>query len=95
MSRAGRKVFLEVNMSAVINDPNLFEMGGPQAILERTLIAEYLFSKGYLISDLKDLPPQEAKSLMTEACRFAVLRLAEIEARDKFQQKIRLPVSLN
>lgn len=82
-------------MSAETSDLYLLKTGGPQAILERTLIAEYLISKGYLISDLKDLPPQEAKRLMTEACRFAVLRLAEIEARDIFQQKIRLPISLN
>ena len=82
-------------MTAAARNLNQFVTGGPQAILERMLIAEYLLTKGYLISDLKDLPPQVAKSLMTEACRFAVLRLAEIEARDKFQQKIRLPISLN
>ena len=84
-----------VKMSATTIDLNLFEMGDSQAFLERTLIAEYLLSKGYLSSDLKDLPPQDAKSLMIEACRFAVLRLAEIGARDKLQPKIRLPISLN
>jgi hypothetical protein len=68
---------------------------GPQSILERTLIAEYLLSKGYLTSDLMELPPQAVKSLMSEACRFAAFRLAEIEAKDEFRQKIRLPISLN
>jgi hypothetical protein len=68
---------------------------GPQSILERTLIAEYLLSQGYLTSDLWELPPQAAKSLMSEACRFAALRLAEIEAKVEFRQKIRLPISLN
>jgi len=68
---------------------------GPQTILERTLIAEYLFGNGYLMCDLKELPPQVVKSLMWEACRFAALRLAEIEAKAELCQKFRLPISLN
>lgn len=82
-------------MSAATIDSNRLLAEGPQSVLERTLIAEYLLGKGYLTSDLKELPPQLAKSLMREACRFADLRLAEIESRAKFQQKIRLPISLN
>jgi hypothetical protein len=31
------------------------------------LVAEYLFSQGYLLSDLKQLPVQVAKHLMTKA----------------------------
>jgi hypothetical protein len=68
---------------------------GPQSILERTLIAEYLLSKGYLMSDLNKLPPQVAKSLMSEARQHANLRLAEIEYGGKFHKNIRLPISLN
>jgi hypothetical protein len=68
---------------------------GPQSVLERTLIAEYLLSKGYLTSDLEELPLQEAKSLMKEACRFTAFKLAEIEAKAELRQKIRLPISLN
>lgn len=82
-------------MSAATIDPDRLLVEGPQSLLERTLIAEYLFSKGYLTSDLKELPRQLAKRLMREACRFATLRLAEIEAKSKFLQKIRLPISLN
>jgi hypothetical protein len=82
-------------MSAATIDPERFFTEGPRSVLERTLIAEYLLSKGYLQPDLKTLPLQVAKSLMTEACQFAALRLAEIEARDKFLWKIRLPISLN
>lgn len=67
----------------------------PQATLERALIAEYLLGKGYLVSDLKGLPRPVAKRLMKEACRFATLRLAEIESRDQFQHKIRPPTSWN
>lgn len=63
----------------------------PTSTLERALIAEFLLAKGYLMSDLKDLPEQEARQLMTEACRFAGLRLTEIEARARFRRNIKLP----
>ena len=61
---------------------------GPHSLLERTMIAEYLLAKGYLLSDLKDLPEEEAKKLMKEACLYANLKLAEIEAKAKFRRKI-------
>lgn len=82
-------------MSATTIDPERLSAEGSKSLLERTLIAEYLLSKGYLMSDLRELPPQVAKSLMREACRFSALRLAEIEAKAEFRQKIRLPISLN
>ena len=68
---------------------------GPQTVLERTLIAEYLLSRGYLMSDLKELPAKAAKRLMREACRFTALRLTEIESRTPFPWMARLPISLN
>jgi hypothetical protein len=64
---------------------------GPQSVLERALIAEYLLAKGYLLSDLKYLPEQEAKDLMKAACLYAGLKLAEIEAKAKFRRKIQAP----
>jgi len=82
-------------MSGETIDPNRFLAGGPQSVLERTLVAEYLLSKGYLVSDLNKLPPQVVKSLMEEACQHATLRLAEIESGAKFHKIIRLPISLN
>jgi hypothetical protein len=82
-------------MSAATIDPDRLLAEGPQSLLERTLITDYLLSQGYLMSDLKELPRQVTKRLMSEACRFAALRLAEIEAKSKFLQKIRLPISLN
>ena len=82
-------------MSAAKNESNWLFAEDSQSILERALTAEYLLGQGYLMSDLKDLPPQLAKSLMREARRFAALRLAEIESKAKFRQKIRLPISLN
>ena len=72
---------------------NLPFAGGSQALLERVLCAEYLLAKGYLTSDLEELSPQAAKSLMDEASRFATRRLAEFEFIDSFQY--RPPFSLN
>ncbi len=63
----------------------------PQSALERKLINEYLHSKGYRRQDLENLTKQEAKKLMREACHYAALKLAEIEARSKFRQNIRAP----
>ncbi|MEJ2353343.1 MAG: ZIP family metal transporter [Anaerolineales bacterium] len=80
-------------MSAAKNESNWLFAEDSQSILERALTAEYLLGQGYLMSDLKDLPPQLAKSLMREARRFAALRLAEIESGAKFRRKIRLPIS--
>ena len=67
--------------------------GGAQTVLERTLVAEYLLGKGYLTSDLKELPPQIADRLMSEACLFAVRRLVEFESIERLQ--IRVPIFLN
>jgi hypothetical protein len=60
----------------------------PQSELEWQLITDYLREKGYSHQDLKELPKEQAHRLMTGACRYASLKLAEIEARAKFRQKI-------
>jgi recombination DNA repair RAD52 pathway protein len=67
------------------------EIGFPESALERELIAKYLSSKGFKMSDLKYLSGQEVRDLMEAACRYAALRLAEIEARSKFCRKIEAP----
>lgn len=61
---------------------------GPQSPLEKVLMEEYLAEKGYKFDDLRNLPADEAKRLMKEACMYAGLRLAEIEAKAGFRQKI-------
>ncbi len=61
---------------------------GPQSTLERKLIKEYLVNKGYHPTDLRKLPKDVARELMIEACRYASLKLAEVESRARFQQKI-------
>lgn len=64
---------------------------GPDSALERRLIKEYLLEKGYRWSDLRAMPEEERRALMREACMYAATQLANIEARSKFRQKIRLP----
>lgn len=59
-----------------------------QTYLERKLIAEYLADRGFELGKLEKLPEAQAKQLMKEACRYADLKLAEIESRSKFRKKI-------
>jgi hypothetical protein len=61
----------------------------PHTVLERQLIADYLHSKGYSLKDVRKLPKERAKLLMKDACTYASLKLAEVESRAKFRQKIR------
>ena len=78
-------------MTKVKINSNQISSESPQSTLERKLIADYLLSKGYTLTDLEKLPKQEAKNLMGKACIFASLKLAEIESRSKFRQKIERP----
>ena len=64
---------------------------GPQSALEKKLVEEFLQSKGHSMDDLHKLPVEAAKQLMKEACTFASLRLAELEAKSRFRQEIRQP----
>jgi len=70
-------------------DPKEIVDSSPQSALERELIREYLRDKGYRREDLRKLPRKEAKRLMKEACQYASLKLAEIEAKAGFRRKIR------
>lgn len=64
---------------------------GPQSALERKLIEEYLKEKGYSLKDLRALPEEEAHRLMREACRYASLKLAEVESRAQMRREIHHP----
>jgi hypothetical protein len=64
---------------------------GPQSALEQKLIEEYLSEKGYHLSDLQALPEREARRLMREACRYASLKLAEVESRAQLRKEIHYP----
>ncbi len=74
---------------------NYIPVQGSQTILERTLVAEYLLSQGYIVSELGRLAPQKARILAQDACQFAALRLAEIESGNNFPWEIRIHISLN
>lgn len=59
-----------------------------QSTLERQFIVDYLAENGYTLKEIQTLPKSLAKELMTAACLYASLQLAEIEARSKLVHKI-------
>ncbi len=52
-----------------------------RALLEKSLIEEYLREKGYSHEDLKKLPVDLVENLMKEASQYASLKMEEVEAR--------------
>lgn len=82
-------------MYATYNPENYDERisKGSLAVLENRLIREYLHDKGYRVEDLRNLPKDAAEQLMGKACRYASLKLAEIEAKAKFRKDIHGPDS--
>lgn len=64
---------------------------GPETALEKHLVAEYLEAKGYRWGHLDHLPAEVVKELMQGACRYASLKLADIEAKRHFREHIRPP----
>lgn len=61
---------------------------GPQSALEKRLIEQYLKELGYTLADLRGMPDEQAQELMQEACRYASLKLAEVESKSKFRKDI-------
>ena len=61
------------------------------AALERRLMKAYLLEKGFTLADLRKMTLEERKQLMREACLYASVRLANIEAISKFRKKIGKP----
>ena len=68
--------------------PETPTMEDPHAQLEKAFIAEYLRSQGHDPEKLHELPEETAKQLMTEACKYASLKLMEMEARAHFVEEI-------
>jgi hypothetical protein len=64
---------------------------GPQSKLEWKYIQEYLHSKGASLETLGTLPKDERGRLMSEASKYASLKLAEVESRAKFRHDIHAP----
>lgn len=79
-------------MDPIENDePEKVAYEGPLAAIERTLLEEYLQKKGYNLKDLCTLPEDKIKALMTEACQYASLKMAQIESSSHFREHIRRP----
>ena len=61
---------------------------GLYSALEMGLIREYLLEKGFSLEDLEIMSATDSRNLMTEACVFASLQLAEMESRARFRQNL-------
>jgi|APDOM4702015073_1054812.scaffolds.fasta_scaffold15706_1 hypothetical protein len=59
-----------------------------QAPLETALIDEFLRSRGYDHTSVRQLPPEQQEPLMKQASAYASGKLAEVEARAHFVQGI-------
>ena len=60
----------------------------PHSRLERAFIDEFLRSRGHDRADLKALPEQEVRLLMTQASAYAAGKLTEVESRARFVREI-------
>ncbi len=60
----------------------------PEAIIEMMYIQEFLQERGHRLQDLCDLPYEEAKKLMKEACAYASYRLAEVKSRANLRRNL-------
>lgn len=63
-------------------------MEDPNAVLEKSLIQEYLQGQGYSLEKLKELPKETAEKLMKDASRYASLKMEEVKARAHFVDEI-------
>jgi hypothetical protein len=57
--------------------------------MERSLIDEFLQTRGHTLASLHELPEAEAKALMTAASLHASMRLTEVESRAHFIDEIK------
>lgn len=58
------------------------------ALLEKSLIEEYLKEMGYSHDDLKKLPAELVEKLMKEASQYASLKMEEVKARAHFVKEL-------
>jgi hypothetical protein len=59
-----------------------------KSALEKMYIEEYLQGRGLTLNDLQAKDPVEVKQLMVQACNFSSHKLAELESKAKFREKI-------
>ena len=60
----------------------------PQAQLERALIDEFLQRHGCSLATVNLKPPDEREELLRQASLYAVIRLAEIDARAAYVHEL-------
>ncbi len=58
------------------------------ALLEYSLIEEYLKENGYSHKDLKKLPAELVEKLMKDASQYASLKMEEVQARAHFVKEL-------
>lgn len=68
---------------------------GPQTLLAMSLFAEYLMTKGVLVSELTVLPDDIAVNLRKEACQFAARKLEQICYGRPYLGYDKMKISLN
>ncbi len=56
----------------------------PLAELERGLMSEFVSASGHSLYDLLHRDDADARRLLTEAARYATLKLAEVETRSHY-----------
>ena len=64
---------------------------GPQSVMEKALLEEFLQRKGYSLVTLRKLPESEARAFMVEACNYASLVMAQMESAAHIRESIHLP----
>jgi hypothetical protein len=60
----------------------------PQAALERAIIDDYLRARGHDLDTLRQLPPDQVRSILRDAALHAATKLAEQEARAHYVHEI-------
>jgi len=60
----------------------------PSAILERTLIDDFIRARGYDPTRLHELPEEDRRRLESDASKHAASRLAEMEARAHYVHEL-------
>jgi hypothetical protein len=80
--------FHALKVVSMDNDPDFAHITDPNAILERALIDEFMFSHGQDPARLHELSADQRLRLLSAALKHAAARLAEMEARAHFVHEL-------
>ena len=70
------------------NDSRPARQEEPLARLEQELMSAYAAEAGYELLELLGRSDEVARRVLVEAARYAALRLAEVEARDRYLREL-------